>query len=57
MIQTYASSEAAKPNMWGGTVPEEEEVDQLAVCFAYEWNDAVEQMLRHWETPPTITGY
>jgi hypothetical protein len=57
MIQTYASSEAAKPDMWGGRVPETEEADQLALCFAYEWNDAMEQMLRHWETPPTTTGY
>jgi hypothetical protein len=57
MIQSYASSEAAKPEMWGGRVPEASEADQLAACFAYEWNDALDQMLRHWRSPPTTTGY
>lgn len=57
MIESYANSEAAKPDMWGGRFPETEEADQLAACFAYEWNEALEQMLRHWETPPTTTGY
>ncbi|CZR51700.1 uncharacterized protein PAC_01577 [Phialocephala subalpina] len=57
MIETYAASEAAKPDMWGGRIPEAEEAEQLAACFAYEWNRALEQMLRHWDTPPTTTGY
>jgi hypothetical protein len=55
MIQTYASTEAANPIMWGGRVPEAEEADQLAQCFTYEWDGAVGHMLRHWETPPTTT--
>ncbi|KAE8450269.1 hypothetical protein EG329_006697 [Mollisiaceae sp. DMI_Dod_QoI] len=57
MIETYAASEAADPNMWGGRTPEAAEAQQLADCFAYEWNDALAQMLRHWDTPPTTTGY
>lgn len=57
MIEAYAASEAAKPDMWGGRTPEDEEAQQLAACFAYEWNRALEQMLRHWDTPPTTTGY
>ena len=57
MIQAYATSEAAKPEMWGGRIPDAQEAQELANCFAYEWNEALEQMLRHWETPPTTTGY
>jgi hypothetical protein len=57
MVEAYAASEAAKPEMWGGRVPEAEEAQQLALCFAWEWNDAIRQMLRHWDTPPTTTGY
>jgi hypothetical protein len=43
--------------MWGGRMPENGEVTQLAACFAWEWESAVEQMLGHWSTPPTTTGY
>jgi hypothetical protein len=43
--------------MWGGRIPDALEAQQLADCFAYEWTEALEQMLRHWETPPTTTGY
>jgi hypothetical protein len=57
MVAAYAASEAAKPEMWGERVPEAEEAQQLAECFAWEWNEALEQMLRHWDTPPTTTGY
>ncbi|CAG8984008.1 hypothetical protein HYALB_00009017 [Hymenoscyphus albidus] len=57
MIDTYASAQANKPEMWGGRVPEPDEAQQLAACFAYEWKMALDQMLRHWETPPTTTGY
>jgi len=57
MIEAYAVSEAQKPEMWGGRDPSAEEAQQLADCFAYEWNEALRQMLRHWATPPTTTGY
>ncbi|TAQ89662.1 hypothetical protein B7494_g2036 [Chlorociboria aeruginascens] len=57
LIDSYSQSEASKPEMWGGRTPEPEEAQQLAACFSYEWNEALEQMLRHWETPPTTTGY
>lgn len=57
MIESYAASEASKPEMWGGRTPGQDEARQLAACFAYEWNEALRQMLRHWDTPPTTTGY
>jgi hypothetical protein len=57
MIEAWAASEAADPHMWGGEVPDPSDADQLAACFAYEWQQAVDTMLRHWETPPTTTGY
>lgn len=57
MISAYATSEAAKPEMWGGKYPDQSDADQLAACFAFEWTEALEQMLRHWEYPPTTTGY
>ncbi|KAL3418804.1 hypothetical protein PVAG01_09025 [Phlyctema vagabunda] len=57
LIDAYAASEASKPEMWGGRLPETQEADQLAACFSWEWNEATEQMLRHWDTPPTNTGY
>ncbi|KAM3075398.1 hypothetical protein ACMFMG_007163 [Clarireedia jacksonii] len=57
MIQLYAASEANKPEMWGGRIPEADEAAQLAACFTYEWQEALEHMLRHWQNPPTTTGY
>lgn len=45
--------EALRPEMWGGRAPEPEEADQLAQCFDYEWNGAVNTMLRHWSVAPT----
>lgn len=56
MIQAYATAEAAKPEMWGDRVPDQSEAEQLAACFVYEWDEALNQMLRHWDTPPTVTG-
>lgn len=47
LIPSYAASEAAKLEMWGGREPGPEEADQLAKCFEYEWNMAVQNMLRH----------
>jgi len=43
--------------MWGDREPDAGEARQLADCLAWEWNEALEQMLRHWEVPPTTTGY
>ncbi|OLN96415.1 hypothetical protein CCHL11_00881 [Colletotrichum chlorophyti] len=53
LVSGYAALEAAKPEMWGGREPSAEEASQLAACFAYEWNQAVDTMLRHWSIPPT----
>ncbi|KAH7316904.1 hypothetical protein B0I35DRAFT_479706 [Stachybotrys elegans] len=53
LVGAYAAVEAAKPEMWGRAQPSAEDVAQLAACFEYEWNTAIETMLRHWESPPT----
>ncbi|CAM1506181.1 Fc.00g058220.m01.CDS01 [Cosmosporella sp. VM-42] len=53
MVAEYAASEAMKQEMWGDMVPTEDEVKQLAACFEYEWNGAVDTMLRHWTFAPT----
>ncbi|KAK4117903.1 hypothetical protein N656DRAFT_794314 [Canariomyces notabilis] len=53
LVATYAMSEAARPEMWGETQPDEEQIQQLAACFEYEWNGAVQAMLQHWTVAPT----
>jgi hypothetical protein len=57
LVDIYAEAESVKPEMWDGRIPEPEEAQQLAACFVWEWKEALDQMLRHWETPPTTTGY
>lgn len=53
LVATYAAIEAMRPEMWGGREPSPEEADQLAQCFEFEWNNAVNTMLRHWSVTPT----
>ena len=53
LIRFYASSEAWRKEMWQDRSPSEEEADQLAQCFEYEWTQAVDTMLRHWPNTPT----
>lgn len=53
LISSYAAVEAAKPSMWGSMEPDEEQIAQLAACFAHEWSEAVDKMLRHWTHSPT----
>lgn len=53
LIATFAASEAAQPEMWGGRNPTSDEAQQLAACFQYEWEMAVQNLLRHWHTSPT----
>lgn len=53
LIGLVAASEAVKPEMWGGRLPEPDEAEQLAACFRYEWDLAVQNMLRHWSGSPT----
>ncbi|GKT42815.1 uncharacterized protein ColSpa_02996 [Colletotrichum spaethianum] len=53
LVSAYAALEATKPEMWGGREPSAEEAAQLTACFEYEWNKAVDTMLRHWSIPPT----
>ncbi|KAH9884015.1 hypothetical protein F4778DRAFT_579052 [Xylariomycetidae sp. FL2044] len=52
LIPTYAEADSWRPEMWGGRNPSQSEADQLYQCFAYEWTQAVENMLRHWSTDP-----
>ncbi|KAH7265815.1 hypothetical protein FSOLCH5_013244 [Fusarium solani] len=56
LIPLYALLEAGKQEMWGETLPTQEDVEQLASCFELEWRTAVDTMLRHWATPPTWYG-
>ncbi|KAM7198521.1 hypothetical protein V8F33_005027 [Rhypophila sp. PSN 637] len=53
LIATYAASEAARPEMWTPNEPSAEDIDALAACFQYEWDMAVNNMLRHWQVSPT----
>ncbi|GJN85467.1 hypothetical protein VFPFJ_11531 [Purpureocillium lilacinum] len=52
LLRAYAAREAARPEMWAGGQPAEEEVLRLAACFEGEWVAAVDTMLRHWHQPP-----
>lgn len=52
LIPTYARSQAAKPEMWGGRMPSEESVTKLAEVFIQEWQRALGELLRYWEIPP-----
>ncbi|KZF20795.1 hypothetical protein L228DRAFT_284725 [Xylona heveae TC161] len=56
LITKHAHSLASRPTMWGNTTPSPANVRQLAREFINEWTWAISQMLRHWETPPTVTG-
>ncbi|KAI9809340.1 MAG: hypothetical protein M1825_002632 [Sarcosagium campestre] len=56
LIQKHASLMAQKPSMWGNRTPTAAGVAQLARTFVVEWNSALTQMLRHWESPPVTTG-
>ncbi|KAK8075333.1 hypothetical protein PG997_009996 [Apiospora hydei] len=42
-----------RKEMWQDRSPTEEEAEQLAQCFEYEWTQAVDTMLRHWPNSPT----
>ncbi|KAK4550746.1 hypothetical protein LTR36_000325 [Oleoguttula mirabilis] len=52
LIATYARAQASRPEMWGGRIPLAESVEQLAQAFVTEWNAALAQFLRYWESPP-----
>ncbi|KAF2712120.1 hypothetical protein K504DRAFT_521419 [Pleomassaria siparia CBS 279.74] len=53
LIPYYAQHQAAQPAMWGGLTPSPEGAKQLADAFIAEWNWALDQMLRHWDQPPS----
>jgi hypothetical protein len=52
LIPHYAHQQAAMPAMWGNVLPSPEGIQALSAAFVSEWTYALEQMLRHWETPP-----
>ncbi|KAH7116751.1 hypothetical protein B0J11DRAFT_509780 [Dendryphion nanum] len=53
LIPYYAQWEAQQPTMWGGRQPSAEDVAKLTSAFVAEWNWAINQMLRHWDQPPS----
>ncbi|KAI9716816.1 MAG: hypothetical protein M1812_005156 [Candelaria pacifica] len=57
LITKHARSQAALPKQWGGRNATSAGINQLADAFTAEWTWALGQMLRHWESPPTTTGY
>lgn len=56
LIPKHARQLAAKPEMWAGKQPSTEQAQQLADACIEEWTHALRQILRHWETPPIVTG-
>jgi hypothetical protein len=53
LIPYYAQYQASQPTMWGGHTPSAEQISQLTNAFVAEWTNALGQMLRHWDQPPT----
>ncbi|KAJ4297560.1 hypothetical protein N0V90_005452 [Kalmusia sp. IMI 367209] len=53
LIPYYAQHQASQPSMWGGRAPSSDGVTQLTNAFIAEWHWAVQQMLRHWDQPPS----
>ncbi|BDD61729.1 hypothetical protein MPDQ_001493 [Monascus purpureus] len=56
LIPKHARALASNPDMWGGSIPSADNINKLADSCTKEWTRAVNQMLRHWESPPTVTG-
>ncbi|KAA8911689.1 hypothetical protein FN846DRAFT_935276 [Sphaerosporella brunnea] len=56
MIPDYAHRTSRQPAMWGGVVPDPRHAAELASVLIQEWTRAVDQLLRHWPTPPTLDG-
>ncbi|XPS72399.1 hypothetical protein M3J09_004564 [Ascochyta lentis] len=53
LIPYYARHQAGQPATWGGQTPTSEQVNQLTQAIVVEWKWALDQLLRHWDTPPT----
>jgi len=53
LVPYYARIQASQPAMWGNRIPSAEGVAQLSGAFVSEWNWALNQMLRHWDQPPS----
>lgn len=56
LIPSHAHATAMKPQMWGGRVPDAQSAAQLTAVLIQEWTRAVDQMLRHWSSPPVISA-
>lgn len=52
----YARTLASKKSTWGDKKPTADDVRKLIAAVAAEWNAALQQLLKHWDTPPTTTG-
>ncbi|KAI9675286.1 MAG: hypothetical protein M1817_001188 [Caeruleum heppii] len=56
LIQKHAHLQARQPGMWGNRSPNAAQVSQLAATLINEWQRALRQLLRNWETAPSTTG-
>ncbi|KAK4663740.1 hypothetical protein QC763_611070 [Podospora pseudopauciseta] len=52
LVATYAEIEAARPEMWGDVVPDDQQIQELAAYFSQEWTYAINWMLQHWTAAP-----
>ena len=56
LIEKHARRLARKPTMWGGQTPTAANATILATACMEEWTRALTQLLRHWESPPIVSG-
>ncbi|PCG94522.1 Hypothetical protein PENO1_052370 [Penicillium occitanis (nom. inval.)] len=56
LIDKHARVLATCPDMWGGSLPQEEMISMLEGKCREDWKMAVGIMLRHWETQPVYPG-
>ncbi|RPB16520.1 hypothetical protein P167DRAFT_480794 [Morchella conica CCBAS932] len=57
MVAEFATKTAYEPAMWGNATPDPASATQLASVLTQEWSKAVDQMLRHWSSPPTTDSF
>lgn len=52
----YARALASKRSTWGDKQPSGDEARKFIMACVAEWTQAVRQMLKHWDKPPSTTG-